>query len=163
MRSSRSARHSGWCASGRRQGRAPSRCDSSDLAIETAGGIATPMIARNTTIPKKTVADLFDLRGQPARRGHRRSSGRAADVQGQQAARNLQARRHPAAAARRASDRGDFRHRCQRNSQCLRQGQGDRQRAEDFDHGSSGLTDEEIEKAKREAEENAEADKKREV
>ena len=47
------------------------------LAIETAGGVATPMIPRNTTIPTTQVADLLDLQRQPARRGNQGAAGRA--------------------------------------------------------------------------------------
>ena len=47
------------------------------LAIETAGGVATPMIPRNTTVPDPQVADLLDLQRQSAGCRNQGAPGRA--------------------------------------------------------------------------------------
>ena len=104
------------------------------LGIETLGGVATKMIARNTTIPTSHSPDLLDRVGQPAERRHRGAPGRARDGRRQQEAGDVPPRRHPPGSARRAADRGHVRHRCQRHPQRGGQGQGDRQGAEGDDH-----------------------------
>ena len=90
------------------------------LAIETAGGIATPMIARNTTIPTKktetfsTFADnqseveVHVLQGERSMAADNRTLGQ------------VQAGRHRAGSARRAADRGHLRYRCQRHPERAR-------------------------------------------
>ena len=96
------------------------------LAIETLGGVATPMIPRNTTIPTKktetfsTACRLAD-RGRGPRAAGRASPGGAEPHPGQ-----VQAGRHSAGAARHSADRGHLRHRRQRHPQ--RDGQGQRHR-----------------------------------
>ncbi len=75
------------------------------LGIETAGGVATPMIPRNTTIPTKKIADLLDLQRQPAGRGNQGAPGRAPAGPRQQdsSARSTStASRRPRAARRRS-------------------------------------------------------------
>ena len=78
------------------------------LAIETLGGVATPMIPRNTTIPTKktetfsTAADIAD-RSRSARAAGRASDGRAEPYAGQvQAGAEFRRRR---AACRRSRSR----------------------------------------------------------
>ena len=105
------------------------------LSIETLGGIATPMIERNTTIPTKktqifsTAADMQTEVEVVVVQGER-PMARDNKIAGQ-----LPPDRHPAGAARRAADRGDLRHRRRRHPARERQGQGHRPRAEHQDHG----------------------------
>jgi len=49
------------------------------LSIETLGGVATPLIERNTTIPHREDENLHNGRGQPASGGDTRGAGRAKD------------------------------------------------------------------------------------
>jgi len=77
------------------------------LSIETLGGVATPMIEKNTTVP----------------------TSKASVLQGQQVAGEVHAGRHSARTPRRTAGRGVVRHRCQRHSVGQSQGQGDRQGA----------------------------------
>ena len=105
------------------------------LGIETLGGVMTTLITRNTTIPTRK-SEVFSTAtdGQTQRRGAR-APGRAADGARQPHARPLPSRRHSAGAARRAADRSHLRHRRQRHRQRVGEGQGDREGAEDHDHG----------------------------
>jgi molecular chaperone DnaK len=49
------------------------------LGIETLGGVMTPLIPRNTTIPTSKTEVFSTAVGQPARGGHPRPAGRAPD------------------------------------------------------------------------------------
>ena len=101
------------------------------LGIETLGGVFTRLIDRNTTIPTKK-SQVFSTAedGQNAVT-IRVSQGEREMAAGQQAARPVRSRRHPAGAARHAADRGHLRHRRQRHRARVRQGQGDGQGAVD--------------------------------
>ena len=104
------------------------------LGIETLGGVFTKLIERNTTIPTRK-SEIFSTAGrQPDLRRDPRPSGRAPDGQGQPNAGPVPSGRHPAGAPGGASDRSDFRYRCQRNRERLRQGHGDRKGAEDHNY-----------------------------
>ena len=85
------------------------------LGVETAGGVFTRLIPRNTTIPTQatevfsTAVDNQDFVNVHVLQGERDMAGR------QQVAGLLPAGRHPAGAARRAAHRGLLRHRRQRH------------------------------------------------
>ena len=66
------------------------------LGVETAGGVFTTIIPRNTTIPAKKLEVFSTAAGQPADRRRPRAPGRAPHGRGQQDPRPLPARRHPA-------------------------------------------------------------------
>ncbi len=87
------------------------------LSIETLGGVSTPIIERNTTIPTKksqvfstasdgqTQVEIHVLQGERPMAG------------GQQDARQIHSGRHSARAARRPADRSGVRHRRERYSE----------------------------------------------
>ena len=97
------------------------------LAIETLGGVATPMIPRNTTIPTKktetfstaadsqTEVEVHVLQGERPLAAQNRTLGK------------FKLARHSSGAARNSADRGDLRHRRQRHFECDGQGQRHRQ------------------------------------
>ncbi len=101
------------------------------LGIETLGGVMTKLIEKNTTIPTKanqvfstaddnqTAVTIHVLQGERERASDNKSLGRfdLADI--------------PAGTARHAAGRGHLRHRCQRHSECVGQGQGYGQGTED--------------------------------
>ena len=105
------------------------------LGIETLGGVTTVLIPRNTTIPTKK-SEIFSTAedNQTTVEIHVLQGERQMAV-GQPHHRQVPAHRHPAGPARHAAGRGDLRHRRQRHPARLRQGQGDRQGAEDPDRG----------------------------
>ena len=92
------------------------------LGVETQGGVATKIIARNTTIPTKksqvfsTTEDNQTVVRIHVLQGEREMAAR------QQEPRPLRAGRHPAGAARRAADRGDLRDRHRRRGERVREG-----------------------------------------
>ena len=85
------------------------------LSIETFGGVATPMIPKNTTVPTAKTQVFSHGGGQPDVGGSARPAGRAPDGGGQQDARAVHSGRHPAVAARHAAGGGDVRHRRERH------------------------------------------------
>ena len=99
------------------------------LGVQTAGGVFTRLINRNTSLPARADRGVLDLDRQPAVRRGARAAGRARDGGRQQVARHVPARGHPARAARRAQDRGRVRHRRRRRAQRERARSRDRSRA----------------------------------
>ena len=104
------------------------------LAIETLGGVATPMIPRNTTIPTKktetfstaadsqTSVEVHVLQGERPLAAQNRTLGK------------FHLTGHSTGAAWRAPDRGDVRHRRQRHPQRDRERYGHGQGPEDHDY-----------------------------
>ena len=92
------------------------------LSVETLGGVATPLIERNTTIPTRksqifstasdsqTQVEIHVLQGERPMAADNKSLG------------TLHPGWHPARAARRPADRSHLRHRCQRHPQGDRPG-----------------------------------------
>ena len=141
--------HPGRRAQGRSQRRAAARRDAVVAGIETAGGVATPMIPRNTTIPTRK-SQIFSTYSdnQPGVEIHV-LAGRTPAVPRQQEPRQIPSRWNSAGAARRAADRSDFRHRRQRHPACLGERSRHRQGTEDHHHGQQRSFKEEVEKMQR--------------
>ena len=105
------------------------------LGIETLGQVMNVLIEKNTTIPAKkqqvystaddnqTAVTIHVLQGERKQAAQNKSLGRfdLTDI--------------PPAPARRTAGRGQLRHRCQRHSERVGQGQGDRQGTVDRDQG----------------------------
>ena len=116
------------------------------LGIETLGGVATPLIERNTTIPTRksqifsTASDMQTSVEIHVVQGERPM---AADnkIAGQ-----VHPGRHPARAARHAADRSDLRHRRRRHPEGDRPGQGHRPQPAHHHPASSGLSKDEVER-----------------
>ena len=105
------------------------------LGIETLGGVTTVLIPRNTTIPTKksevfstaednqTTVEIHVLQGERQMAVDNRTIGK------------FQLTGIPPAPRGHAAGRGHLRHRCQRHSPRVGQGQDDRQGTEDPDRG----------------------------
>ena len=132
------------------------------LGIETLGGVSTKLIERNTTIPTRKSEIFSTAADNQTEVTIRVLQGERPMAERQRGAGQVQPRRHPARAARRAAGRGVLRHRRQRHRE--RGGQGPR-------HGQAAvasrsprpkkLSKEEIEKMVRQAEQFAADDAKR--
>ena len=131
------------------------------LGIETMGGVCTHLSRRtprflprrsqvfSTAEDNQTAVTIHVLQGERKQAGENKSLGRfdLADI--------------PPAPRGMPQDRGDVRSRCQRYFECVRQGQGNRERAVNSSSlPRAGSRDEDIENMVRDAEANAEADKK---
>ncbi len=131
------------------------------LSIETLGGVATPQIERNTTIPTRT-SQIFstasDSQTQVEIHVLQGERPMAADnkIAGQ-----IHPGRHPACAARRAADRSDLRYRCQRHPQVTAKDKATGRTQHITITASSGLSDAEVEKMRKDAEAHADEDRKR--
>ena len=123
------------------------------LGIETLGGVFTPLIERNTTIPTKKSADLLHRRRQSECGDDPGVPGRAAHGARQQDAGPVRPGGPPAGSARHAAGRGDLRHRRQRHRQRLGQGQGPTSKEQSIRiQANGGLSDADIEAMVKEAE-----------
>ena len=85
------------------------------LSIETAGGVATPMIARNTTIPTKKTETFSTFADNQSEVEVHVLQGERSMAAGQPDSGQVQAGRHRTCSARRAADRGHLRHRRERH------------------------------------------------
>ena len=105
------------------------------LGIETLGGVTTVLIPRNTTIPDQEERDVLHRRRQSDDGRDPRAAGRARAGDVQQDHRQIPAHRNPARTARHAAGRGHVRHRRERHSARVREGQDHGQGAEDPHRG----------------------------
>ena len=120
--------------SGRRgQGRAPPRRDPAVAGDRDPGRRDDRPHRAQHDHPDPQDGGLLHRRGQPDDGRDPRPAGRAQDGDRQPHHRQVPADRHPAGAARRATGRGDLRHRRQRHPARDRQGSSDREGAEGAD------------------------------
>ena len=116
------------------------------LGIETLGGVFTLADRAQHDNPDQK-SQVFSTTGNQSNGGDDPGvPGRARDGAAQQAARSVRLGGHSAGAARRAADRGHFRHRCQWHRVGVGQGQGHRQGAADPHQAGGGLSDAEIQR-----------------
>ena len=123
--------------------------------------MATPLIERNTTIPTRksqifstasdsqTQVEIHVLQGERPMAADNKIAGQ------------LHPGRHPARPARHAADRGDLRYRCQRHPQGDRADKATGRSQHITITASSGLSEAEIEKMRKDAEAHAEEDRRR--
>ena len=148
-------------AEGRRQGRAAARRHPAVAGHRDAGRRVHPADRAQHHDPDQEEPGVLHRGRQPAGGDHQGLPGRTRDGGRQQAARPIRPDGHPARPARRAADRGDVRHRRQRHRLGAGEGQGDRQGAADPHPGQRRAVRADIQRMVKEAEANAEADKKR--
>ena len=131
------------------------------LSIETLGGVATPLIERNTTIPTQEEPDLHHGFRQPAAGGDQRPARRAADGDRQQEPRQVHPGRLPPAP--RGTPKIDVTFDIDANGilnvTAKDQATGKEQKITIT--GSSGLSEAEVQRMVQEAEANAEVDRQR--
>ncbi len=109
------------------------------LSVETLGGVATPAHRTQHDDPRAQEPDLFHRVGYANQRGDPRGAGRTADGGGQQVAREVHPRRHPALAARNPAGGSDLRHRRRRHPQSDGAGQGHQPLAAHHDPAILGI------------------------
>ena len=132
------------------------------LGLETLGGVMTKSDRAQHDDPRAPHRDVLDRGGQPVGGRRRRAAGRARAGRRQPPARALPAGGDPAGAARRAADRGDVRHRRERDPQRLAakdKATGKEQRVTIEE--STNLDQSEIERMVQEASAHADEDRRR--
>ncbi len=96
------------------------------LGIETLGGVMSVLIEKNTTIPTKKQQVFSTADDNQTAVTIHVSAGRAQAGDAEQVARPLRSGGHSAGAARHAAGRGQLRHRRERHSERVGEGQSDR-------------------------------------
>ena len=87
------------------------------LSIETLGGVATPLITRNSMIPHPQEPDLHHRTAYADQCGDQRAAGRAPLCPRQQESGQIQAHRHPGKLLLQTADRSYLRYRCERRGE----------------------------------------------
>ena len=131
------------------------------LGVETLGGVMTPAHPAQHHDSDEQEGNLLHRQRQPERGDDQRAAGRARVRQGQPPAGHVQPDGHPAGTAWHAADRSDLQHRRQRHPHRSAKDLGTGKENKVTIQNSGGLSKDEIEKMKREAEAHAAEDKKR--
>jgi molecular chaperone DnaK len=131
------------------------------LGIETLGGIMTKLIQKNTTIPTKAIAGIFDADDSQAAVTIHVLQGEREVAAGNKSLGQFNLEGIPPAPRGMPQIEVIFRHRRQRHHARHGQGQGHRQGKQDHHQGQLGLeSEEEIQRMVKDAELHAEDDKK---